>query len=401
MSVVQALAAMLSAGADASSRLGAASLAANASNANANAALQGDIYRSNTQGQIANRGIDSENQRAAAEMALRGRLANNQMGLESGRLALQRQQLGLGREQLGLNRQQLNQERDFRLGEMGQGQYAPKVPDMGQVDGDVIKALKGVLAGRANGAADGDIIEAMNGVLAASGAGADSGNLQDYAKKMIMANPGNQRVLATWGPILNQGSQQQQWQQEFDWKKGAMSDPNVLFGALAPHILGMEGMTPDRMSPALQQLRASLGIGAKAPAAATAPGALPTFTEAQAALPSMTSGTLFSALGIDDKIAPEQFLEKIIPKESGMWQTHKSPILKDPAAREQLQQYIRNRAAIDPNFLTPQQSFFGANADTMTRLLKAILEGSDVQDAARQGYGGGAQSGPRLMPLGY
>ena len=305
MSVVQALAAMLSAGADASSRLGAASLAANASNANANAALQGDIYRSNTQGQIANRGIESENQRAAAELALRGRLANNQMGLESGRLALQRQQLGLGREQLGLNRQQLNQERDFRLGEMGQGQYAPKVPDMGQVDGDVIKALKGVLAGRANGAADGDIIEAMNGVLAASGAGADSGNLQDYAKKMIMANPGNQRVLATWGPILNQGSQQQQWQQEFDWKKGAMSDPNVLFGALAPHILGMEGMTPDRMSPALQQLRTSLGINAKSPTDHITPQSMD-LGQATQTLAAPQTAELLKALGITDQSTPWQ-----------------------------------------------------------------------------------------------
>ena len=331
MSVVQTLAAMLSAGADASSRLGAASLAANASNANANAALQGDIYRANTQGAIAHRGIDAQNQQANAEMALRSRLANNQMGLESGRLGLQRQQLGLGREQLGINRQQLNQERDFRLGEMGQGPYAPKVPDMGQVDGDVVKALKGVLAGRANGAADGDIIEAMNGVLAASGAGTDSGNLQDHAKKMIMANPGNQRVLAMWGPILNQGSEQQQWQQEFDWKKGAMSDPNVLFGALAPHILGMEGMTPERMSPALQQLRASLGIGAKSSDHIT-PQSMD-LSQATQTLSSPQTAELLKALGIGDQSTPWQIGESIGERAGSLTQADLTEIQRIMAAR--------------------------------------------------------------------
>lgn len=364
MSVVQALAAMLSAGADASSRLGAASVAANASNANANTALQGDIYRANTQGAIAHRGIDAQNQQAAAENALRHRLANNQMGLESGRLGLQRQQLGLDSRRFG-------HERDLSLADFGKGPYAPNT---GMDD------------------------EFKSQFAAANPQEA----LAMYAKRMLLGNASNPRMMAGMGGLFSSLLQNQSSVDERAWKEKMAKDPTAIGMALSPVVGGMEGMTPEKMGPAMQQLLSALGIGPKLPAAGAAvPGAPPTFTEAQAAMPSMTSGTLLSSLGIDDKIGPEQFLEKIIPKDVGMWQTHKSPILKDPAAREQLQQYIRNRAAIDPNFLNPQQSFFGSNSDTMARLLKAILEGGDMQDAARQGYGGGAQSGPRLMPLGY
>lgn len=285
MSAVQALAALLSANADAGSRVAASSIAANASNANANAALQGDIYRSNTQGQIANRGIDADMQRFVGEQALRSMLGKQQLGIEAGRL-------GLGREQLGINRQQLNQDRDFRLGEIGQGPYAPKTPDMTGAGGSgngILDMLKGVLGGDQQPA---------------------GGDMQEYARRMIMANPGNPRVAAAMSELLNQGQTQQRWQTEMDWKKGALSDPNAMFAAIAPHMAGMEGVNAQNFGGVLANLRAQLGGGGGAPLPSGAP-ATPGLTNAAQTIAAPDTAQFLQALGVDVNREPGEVGDSI------------------------------------------------------------------------------------------
>ena len=298
MSVVQALAAMLSAGADASSRLGAASVAANASNANANAALQGDIYRSNTQGQIANRGIESENQRAAAELALRGRLANNQMGLESGRLALQRQQLGLDSRRFG-------HERDLSLADFGKGPYAPNT---GMDD------------------------EFKSQFAAASPQEA----LAMYAKRMLLGNASNPRMMAGMGGLFSSLLQNQSSVDERQWKEKMATSPTAMGMSLAPVIGGMEGMTPEKFGPAMQQLLTSIGVGGAgggtAPNAAITPQSMD-LSQATQTLSSPQTAELLKALGIGDQSTPWQIGESIGERAGSLTPADLTEIQRIMAAR--------------------------------------------------------------------
>lgn len=297
MSVVQALAAMLSAGADASSRLGAASLAANASNANANAALQGDIYRANTQGAIAHRGIDAQNQQANAEMALRSRLANNQMGLESGRLDLQRQQLGLDSQRFG-------HERDLSLADFGKGPYAPNV---GMDD-----AFKQQFA-----AANPQEALAM------------------YAKKMLLGNASNPRMMAGMGGLFNSLLQNQSSVDDRAWKEKMAKDPTAIGMALAPVVGGMEGMTPEKFGPAMQQMLSIMfgGAGGKAsPGTAITPQSMD-LSQATQTLSSPQTAELLKALGIGDQSTPWQIGESIGERAGTLTQADLTEIQRIMAAR--------------------------------------------------------------------
>lgn len=374
MSAVQALAALLSANADAGSRVAASSIAANASNANANAALQGDIYRSNMQGQVAHRGIDADMQRFVGEQALRSMLGRQQMGIEAGRL-------GLGREQLGLNRQQMNQERDFRLGEIGRGPYAPNAPAAPGAGGD-----------------GGGLMGMLQSLLGGGQKQGQGGDIQDHARRMIMANPGDPRVMQMWGPILNQGAEQNRWQAEMDFKQGARKDPL----SYLPYLLQNPDFDMSQLGSAIQGLRAGLS-GTAAPKNQN-PGPI----DAHQQLSQMTStdqngqptNPLNAMFGVDDKTSAEEFLQKIIPRNGSSWQTQNAPAINNPQLRQQVQDYIRNRAAVDPSFLTPEQSWFGPNADTVGAILKAFLEGGDVSRASL-GTPRGGSSNPRLQMTGY
>lgn len=309
MSAVQALAALLSANADAGSRVAAAQVGANAANANAQAALQGDIYRSNMQGLIANRGIDADMQRFVGEQALRSMLGKQQLGIEAGRL-------GLGREQLGINRQQLNQERDFRLGEIGRGPYAPNAPASPGAGGDG-GGLMGMLQG-----------------LLGGGQKQGGGDMQERARQMIMANPGDPRVLQMWGQILNQGAEQQRWQSEMDWKKGSLSDPNVLFANIAPHVAGMEGVNPQNLGGVLGNLMAQLksgGMGGGTPGAVT-PQTM-NLTDATGTLASPDTAELMKAFGINDNSTPWQMGEAIGERASSLTPADIAAIQKVIAAK--------------------------------------------------------------------
>lgn len=351
---IAALASLLSANADAGSRVAASSIAANASNANANAALQGDIYRSNTQGQIANRGIDADMQRFVGEQALRSMLGKQQMGIEAGRL-------GLGREQLGLNRQQLSQERDFRLGELGQGPYAPKTPDMGDLDDQQeggVMGLLGSLFGIGGRRGGGDV-------------------MQERARRMIMANPGDPRVLAAWGPILNQGADQQRWQQEFDWKKGMSSDPNVLFANIAPGVAGMQGVNAQNFGSVLSSLKGSLlpqSPNSGAPIAA--PGAPVPWSEEATVHEGYATDPIIKSLGIHGQDA--NAISKSLLSEEGRG------IFNDPAAVAKISEYVQFRKRQDPKFGQPRiyngQPLF-SEGDT---LMQAILNGGDVNAAIKE-----------------
>lgn len=353
MSAVQALAALLSANADAGSRVAASSIAANASNANANAALQGDIYRSNTQGQIANRGIDADMQRFVGEQALRSMLGKQQMGIEAGRL-------GLGREQLGINRQQLNQERDFRLGEIGRGPYAPNAPASPGAGGD-----------------GGGLMGMLQGLLGGGQKQGQGGDMQEHARRMIMANPGDPRVMAMWGPILNQGTEQQRWQQEMDWKKGVVTDPNVLFARIAPDLLRMEGVTTQNFGSILSSLKAELSgrtsNSAVPPPAAHAP--VPWSQEA-AVSEGYKADPIIAQLGIHGQDAGSIANSLIAQEPRGLFD--------DPFAMSKIAEYAQFRKRQDPSFGQARtyggQQVFG-EGDV---LMHAILNGGDVPSAVKE-----------------
>jgi hypothetical protein len=250
-SVVQALASMLSAGADASSRVAAAGLGANAHMAAANAGLRGDMYRTNSTNQLGNRSIDSQNQQFAAEQFLRSALADRQFGLQSRELDQQGQyqtgQLGLQRDQLGLQREQMGTERDLRLGEMGQGPYAPKMPNFDDLLGGQQAPAQGGVAGWLKS-------------LFGGGGQSQGGTSMEIAKRMIASrNPQlMQQGMALLQHAESQGRQQAESQRDFDFKKGAMSDPNALFAMLAPSVAAMEGVNPQNLASVLAQLQAQL-----------------------------------------------------------------------------------------------------------------------------------------------
>lgn len=344
MSVVQALAAMLSAGADASSRLGAASLAANASNANANAALQGDIYRANTQGAIAHRGIDAQNQQVAAELSLRNRLANNQMGLESGRLGLQRRQLGLDSARFG-------HERDLSLADYGRGPYAPNT---GMDD------------------------EFKSQFAAASPQDA----LAMYAKRMLLGNASNPRMMAGMGGLFNTLLQNQSSVDERAWKEKMAKDPTAIGMALAPVVGGMEGMTPEKMGPAMQQLLSALGIGPKPPAPGAAvpgpDGSVPPipWSEVQAVNDQFKAEPIIQQLGIFGQDAGG-IGQKLLGQES-------KGVLSDPAALAKVAEYVQFLKRQDPTFgnsRTVGGQQITSEADV---LLKAILGGGNIPQSVAE-----------------
>ncbi|MBA4019209.1 MAG: hypothetical protein C0483_18745 [Pirellula sp.] len=354
MSAVQALAALLSANADAGSRVAASALAANASNANANAALQGDIYRSNIQGQVAHRGIDADMQRFVGEQALRSMLGKQQMGIEAGRL-------GLGREQLGLNRQQLNQERDFRLGEIGRGPYAPNAP-----------------AAPAAGGEGGGLMGLLQGLLGGGQKqGQGGGDMQERARQMIMANPGDPRVMQMWGPILNQGVDQQRWQQEFDWKKGAVTDPNVLFANIAPSIAGIEGVNSQNFGSVLSSLKEGLSGRTPSPAAtAPAAGSPVPWSEETAVSEGYKADPIIAQLGIHGQDAGS--IANLLLGQEGRG------LFNDPSAMARIAEYLQFRKRQDPSFGQARtyggQKVFG-EGDT---LMHAILNGGDVPAAIKE-----------------
>ena len=323
MSAVQALAALLSSNADSSSRVAAAQIGANAAATNANAALQGDLYRANMQGTIGANQIAAESQRAAAEMGLRRFLAGRQMGMDS-------QRLGLMREQLGLDRERLTSDRDIKLGELGIGPYAPQAPNLDGLFDD--------------GGSSGGIMGLFKGML-----GGDqprqSGDLSsDIARRMIMANPGNARLLGSMLDVIRQGQSDQLRRDEFDWKKGAVNDPNILFSNLMPTIAGMEGMTPDKLFSVIPSLKAALQ-GTQMPT--TSSPQTPSFTEAAAALGDPSTSTLMQALGIGDDSTAWQMGEAIGERAGSLTEADIAMIQRAIAAKAKSNPALFNDQAAD------------------------------------------------------
>lgn len=253
MSAVQALAAMLSADSDARSRLGAAQIAAGASNANANAALQGDMFRASTQGAIAHRGIDAQMQQAAGELALRRMLGGAQLGLDSNKLRMAGRQLGLDEQKFGL-------QRDATMADYGKGPLAPSSP----FDEEF---------------------------RASFDAASPQDALAMFAKRMILGNATNPRMMAGMGGLFEPLLRNQTAVDDRAWKERMAKDPTAIGMALAPVVGQMEGMTPQQFPAAMQQLLSSLGIPLQGSATVGADG------QAAPSLPSVTAATQMLSTG--------------------------------------------------------------------------------------------------------
>jgi hypothetical protein len=265
MSAVQALAALLSSNADAQSRLGSAAMAANAATANGQAALQGDMYRTNMQGQLGAANLQADAQRTAAELGLRRAIAQRQFGNDASRLSLAKQQLGFDQSQAGVDR-------DIKLAELGQGRYAPQSPF------------------------DDDFKSQFN-------AANPQEALAMFAKRMILGNATNPRMMAGMGGLFESLAANQGRSDERAWKEKMAKDPTALSIALAPVVGGMEGMTPQQFPGAMQQLLSSLGIGGAAQSTASGKSPLESpmdMTQATSTLSSPQNADLLKAFGITD-----------------------------------------------------------------------------------------------------
>ena len=379
-SVVQALASMLSAGADASSRVTAAGLGANAHMAAANAGLQGDMYRTNSTNQLGNRNLDSNNQQFQAEQFLRSAMAGQNFGLQNRQLEQQGQyqtgQLGVQRDQLGLQREQMGVQRDLKLGEMGQGPYAPQMPNFDDLLGGQQPGGSGQPATTPRYEGAGDWLQQLLGFGKQQQQPQSGGASMEIAKRMIASrNPQlMQQGMALLQHAESQGRQQAESQRDFDFKKGAMSDPNALFAMLAPSVAGMEGVTPQNLASVLAQLRAQLGGRAGSDGASLSPasptGPLPTITQAQSSLQQYAGDPIIEMLGGDQAQGMD------IARRIG---SNEQAILGDPLALAKISEYIRARAAANPNFTKG-----GDAIRDPAYLLKSLLEGGDIRGSLQR-----------------
>lgn len=318
-SVVQALASMLSAGADASSRVAAAGLGANAHMAAANAGLQGDMYRTNSTNQLGNRSIDSQDRQFAAEQFLRSALANQQFGLQSRELDQQGQyqtgQLGLQRDQLGLQREQMGTERDLRLGEMGQGPYAPKMPNFDDLLGGQQAPAQGGVAGW------------LKSLFGGGGGKSQGGTSMEIAKRMIASrNPQlMQQGMALLQHAETQAQSQAQSQQELDFKRQATSGPL----AYLPYVAQMEGVNQQNVNGVIDSImnRGAGGDGAAASLPAMGLG------EASAVTADPATAELMKMLGIGKETGPLQFGDAIGSRASTLTPADLAAIQKIAMAR--------------------------------------------------------------------
>jgi hypothetical protein len=290
-SVVQALASMLSAGADASSRVAAAGLGANAHVAAANAGLQGDMYRVNSTNQLGNRSIDSQDRQFQAEQFLRSALANQQFGLQRRELDQQGQyqtgQLGLQRDQLGLQREQMGMERDLKLGELGQGPYAPKMPNFDDLLGGQQAPAQGGVAGWLKS-------------LFGGGAQSQGGTSMEIAKRMIASR--NPQLMQQGMALLQHAESQARQQQELDFKQQTTKSPL----AYLPYIAQMEGVNPQNINSILENImRGGGGDGAS-----LSPPSIG-LAEAAGVNADPATANILKALGVNDTTGPLQLGDAI------------------------------------------------------------------------------------------
>lgn len=256
MNATSALAGMLSAGADANSRVASAQIAANAANANAAAALQGDVYRSNVQHAIAQRGLDADMSRTAGDFLLRRVLGGRQLDLEGSRLGLdrrrvdladaeQRRRLDLLEKEATLNQSRFDFEKDWQLGGIGRGPYAPNLPAPAQ---STPANLGGALADYLRSALFG-------GQSGGTTAGAPE-PVEAFARRMLLANPGDPRIAGAYGPIIDQAGDRQLRRDEFEFKRSAANDVNQVFASILPGILSRNDIDIQDL-PALRERFAS------------------------------------------------------------------------------------------------------------------------------------------------
>ena len=367
-SVVQALASMLSAGADASSRVTAAGLGANAHMAAANAGLQGDMYRTNSTNQLGNRGIDSNNQQFQAEQFLRAAMAGQNFGLQNRQLEQQGQyqqgQLGIQRDQLGLQREQLGVDRDarladinLRLADLGQGPYASRMPDFSDAFGPQPGGSgQPATTPRYEGA--GDWLQQLLGFGKQQQQPQSGGASMEIAKRMIASR--NPQLMRQGMALLQHAESQGRQQQEFDLKQRTANSPL----AYLPYVAQMEGVNPQNINSILQNIMRSGGGGASlSPASPTGP--LPTITQAQSALQQYAGDPIIASFG-GDQAKGMDIARRIVGNEQA--------ILGDPQALAKIAEYVRARAAADPNFTQG----IGAMRDPAF-LLESLLEGGDVR----------------------
>lgn len=376
-SVVQALASMLSAGADASSRVTAAGLGANAHMAAANAGLQGDMYRTNSTNQLGNRNLDSNNQQFQAEQFLRAAMAGQNFGLQNRQLEQQGQyqtgQLGVQRDQLGLQREQMGVLRDLKLGEMGQGPYAPQMPNFDDLLGGQQPGGSGQPATTPRYEGAGDWLQQLLGFGKKQQQPQSGGASMEIAKRMIASrNPQlMQQGMALLQHAESQGRQQAESQRDFDFKQRTANSPL----AYLPYVAQMEGVNPQNIGSILENIMRGGGGASLTPASPS--GALPTITQAQGALSRFRDPTtgklndpLIASLGGDEANGMD------IARRIG---SNEQAILGDPQALAKIAEYVRARAAANPNFTKGSDAIRDP-----AFILESLLEGGDIRGSLQR-----------------
>jgi len=317
-------------------------MAANAATANGQAALQGDIYRTNMQGQLGAANLQADGQRTAAELGLRRAIAQRQFGTDAARLSLAKQQLGFDQSQAGFDR-------DIKLAELGQGRYAPQSPF------------------------DDDFKSQFN-------AASPQEALAMFAKRMILGNATNPRMMAGMGGLFETMYANQGREDERAWKEKMAKDPSTLAAIYAPVVGGMEGMTPQQFPAAMQQLLSAIGVGGAIPSSASGKSPLESpmdMTQATSTLSSPQNANLLKAFGITEQQPLWQVGETIGERAGSLTQTDV----------EALQNIMAARFKADPKmFDRYEQSHPGIRL--LRRMLEspaASLNGSQMQsDYANQ-----------------